>query len=764
MEVAARFPRWSLAACSGLVAVVLAWGATTLPWREWTTFGVITSVVAFAHGVTALLATAGHPARARAWRTQAIAALAYLGYLTWNLVTASAYVAVLYGGLGEGVAAGLAGAWAIAAFLTLPLSVWGIASTGGVRWGRPARAGTTATAVLAPIGLWHAADRPLPEHALQDEWDHDRIGQAVASQLPDPSTLAKPPADAPSLMTDLPARCAAPPGPGVATVIATFVADDPATGRPAASPYCAQGPGLIEALRDLKAHVSAHAYAGPIKIDVITGTQALEPLVPVADGLLLRPALDGVCEGQACLMPWQLVALDHFRSVKPIPVVPDLRFGFSPGRVRMALAMPERPRRVRNDLEGLVRVETASFVTDTEGLLHRLRALREDDPPPSAAQLDAAWTRAEDYITQAIGADGRFLYIVNPYTGNESYGGFSLARQAGTSLVLCELARDEERARDVARRALGMLASTERVAGELGMLAYPASKAVERVDLGSTALSTIAFLSCRDLVGDEFDPVIDRLTSFLLAMQKDDGGFYPAFDLRTERPIPGPDPLYAVGQAVYGLSLLERLVTPGGHPELAEPARVREAVELSMSYIAEGYWDNFLTDFFYMEENWHCLAARASLGHHRHEGYERFCLDYVRYKSRLLFEQDSGVTPEHLGGWGFSNVLPAHNTGTAGFGEALAAAMAIAHVRGESDPADDDRMRLVLRFLFRQQLDEVNCYACTTGRSMVGGMSENSGSPFVRIDYVQHAWAAMGHGGRRLGWAEGTSIPAPLSG
>lgn len=88
--------------------------------------------------------------------------------------------------------------------------------------------------------------------------------------------------------------------------------------------------------------------------------------------------------------------------------------------------------------------------------------------------------------------------------------------------------------------------------------------------------------------------------------------------------------------------------------------------------------------------------------------------------------------------------------------------MAIKEVRGESDPADEHRMRLAIRFLLHQQHDPVNCFACTKERSMVGGMGEHSGSPFIRIDYVQHAWAAMGHGGRMLGLAEGSSIPATI--
>ena len=43
-----------------------------------------------------------------------------------------------------------------------------------------------------------------------------------------------------------------------------------------------------------------------------------------------------------------------------------------------------------------------------------------------------------------------------------------------------------------------------------------------------------------------------------------------------------------------------------------------------------------MRDFFFFEENWHCLAARAALAHHRRDDYERFCLDYVTMKTRLL--------------------------------------------------------------------------------------------------------------------------------
>ena len=278
-----------------------------------------------------------------------------------------------------------------------------------------------------------------------------------------------------------------------------------------------------------------------------------------------------------------------------------------------------------------------------------------------------------------------------------------------------------------------------------------------------TALSTIALLSCRDLVGDEFDEAIGRMTRFLLHMQRDDGSFHPEIDLRTGEPIPGPDPLYAVGQAVFSLTLLERLVSEHDLPQLPDAERTRAAVEAAMRYTAEDYWSGFASDFFFMEENWHCLAARASLGHHRNDGYERFCIDYSHYKNRLILDADDGVDPELVGGYGFGNVLIPHNTGSSGFGEAMAASLALQRARGEDTQADEAVLRRALQFLVHHQWDAVDCFACATEpMSMVGAFSEHMASPEIRIDFVQHAMAGMGHGGRMLGLLEGSSIPTPL--
>jgi hypothetical protein len=721
-----------------------------LPWRDWTLFSIVTTAVGVMHGFTGVLALVGHHARGKAWRVQAVVSLTYLGYLTYNLATASSYVAELYGGLGRGVAAALGLVWVIVLALTVPLSAWGLAVTGGVRLTGKGKAGGAAAVVLLVVGVWRSTEAAAAEPHFDPDED---VASVLASAVPALDEL--PPGMGPTtLMTHEAAVCPEAPQPGRVTIVATFL-----SGRVSKSPVvrCVQAPELAGAAEQLRGVLQEEAVRGRIKLDVITATQELAHVVPVVDSMTLRPGLDGVCEGDRCLMPWQMVALELFNSTKPIPVIPDLRFGIDPVLLRRLLAPPGATGLIPTELEGLTRIETASFVTDADGALHRLRRLRREGPELTPENLDAAVRAAENYILSAQGQDGRFEYNLSPFTGIVSYRGFSLARQAGTTLVVCELSRDRERAKTVATQALAMLASTQRQHGDMSMLYYPREKPVDRVGLGDTALSSIALLSCRDLVGDRFDDTIDRMTRFLLAMQRPNGSFYPAFDLRAGEPVPGADPLYAVGQAVFALTLLEKL-TEQEQGRFAEHKRIRDAVEAAMDYIATDYWGGFARDFFFMEENWHCLAARASLRHHRHEGYEQFCLDYVTYKMRLILDENDRVDPDFVGGYGFGNVLVPHNTGSAGFGEAGAAALAIKEVRGDDRTELEERLAPVLRFLLHHQWDDVSCFACSAPHPVPGGFSEHMASPVIRIDYVQHAMAGMGHTGRMLGWVDGQSF------
>ncbi|KYF48999.1 hypothetical protein BE08_02005 [Sorangium cellulosum] len=387
------------------------------------------------------------------------------------------------------------------------------------------------------------------------------------------------------------------------------------------------------------------------------------------------------------------------------------------------------------------------------------------------ATVQQAAAAAQRYILAAQRKDGMFRYIVDPFTGRASFDGFSIARQAGTTLALCELGAGADGAaapkelRTTVQRSLALLAKLERRAGDggaVGALFYPADGRGTVANLNPTALSLVAFLSCRDVLGEAraaHDALIGRLARMVLATQRDDGGFAPQLDLARVAPVLGPTQLYEGGQSVLALSLLEDLAAREPRPELPPAAEVRAAVDRAMGYYANRYWDHFASDFVYMEENWHCLAARAALGRHRRDDYERFCLDYVAFKSRLVLDEGSEVAPDLVGGYGFGNVLPPHNTATAGFGEALAAAMAVKAARGEDLGRDRALMERVLLFLVRQQWSPATCFACSRDVVVEGGFGESMASPRIRIDYVQHAWAALGHGGRMLGLVPGRSAP-----
>jgi hypothetical protein len=763
----AATPRWSLAGVSLVHALVFAWAASVLPWQRWTVFAVSTGVLATAHAVTAGLALAGSRHRDRAWRIASFYALVYLALHTFTAVSAGLYIAALYDGLGRGIAAGLATVWCVLGMLTLPLALWGVAATGGLA--RRRGLGIAGALTLAcGFGLWRAAAAAAAEALPQLAGDPAALARELQAALAGASLRV--PRDRPKvhLWNRSPAQCDEPID--RPTLIVTYPVRGPAGAKDAkkappplrAASRCVQAERVEDLLPALTAMVADAAAPGPMKIDLLTASQPLRSSSPGPLSLLLRPGLDGVCEGQRCLMPWQMVALGQFNNYRPLPFIEDLRFGTDPGALRRALA--RRGETPEESIDGLTRVTTHSFIVDREGQVYHAPAMREALDELSAEDLARASLAAERHILAAQHEDGRFRYILHPFTGKVTWRGFAVPRQAGTTLSLCELGSPTPGVTAAARRSLAMLAGLERRSGAVsGLVHDEADRPPQRsAGLGDTALPLIAFLTCRPRTGPEHDALIARAARFLLAMQRPDGGFHPRFDLETGAPIAGADPMYAAGQAVFALTLLEALLAgDAAPPDLPDRAEVHAALERAMSFFAADYWDTSLYGFFFLEENWHCLAARAALSVHRHAGYEQFCLDYVEFKRRLILDAGSGVRSDLVGSYGFGNVLPGHNTPTGGFGEALAAAMDLRSADGAPPrPEDLALMTELLTFLVEQQWTERNCFACTPDQEVPGGFSESVSSPDMRIDYTQHVWSALGHGGRILGRGTPSSEPS----
>jgi hypothetical protein len=660
----------------------------------------------------------------------------------WSAV---AYLAGLHGSLGAGLLPALLAVWAFLLSLTLPFAVWALYPFLTAER-RALRRSGIALAVIAISGLLlagysHHSAQLEPSPAAASALTEKELTSALAALSELASRL--PPSRGPvrALATAAPATCPRAPSASLVTIVATFV--DTAG---AVRSHCESGQSLDAVRVALLSGLSGRVGRGPMQLDVVSGVSMLGSRHAWMDLLKLRPGLDGVCAGGRCLMPWQLLVHGFFSTHRPVQLIPDFQFGVAPEALWSALG--ESP---ASGLRGLVRFETRSYVVDLAAKVPRVVALvrqRRRDVVLGKKTLAAAGRAAEQHIVSAQLQNGKFRYTLDPLTGQADAESVSLARQGGTTLVLCELGGNNASVRQAIERSLSAFRTFERRVGEyVALTTVPAAAAAR---LGESTLPLVSLLAC---AARERLPVQDNvagLARFVLALQRPDGGFWPSMELATGRAEPGPEPLYSAGQAILGLVLLERRQRQQPSPELPPLELVQAAVERAMTHVAERYWSHPLRDFFFLEENWHCLAAREAIDVHRHVGYEDFCLDYVRFKARLILREEGGIDADFDGGFGFGNVVPPHNTGAAGLGEALAAALAIQKARGQVDGEDERLLGRILVFLLRQQWGQDNCAVCAT-REVIGSMSEHTHSLITRIDFAQHAWAALGHGGRILG-------------
>ncbi|HEY6876810.1 MAG TPA: hypothetical protein VI299_02280, partial [Polyangiales bacterium] len=664
-------------------------------------------------------------ARGHVWTALALYSLLWLAALTWVITDSALYIVDIYGGMGEAVAGALACIWAVIVLFTLPIASWGLHVAKPAWLGR--KRSMVAVSTVAVIALCAACSLRTRAQLAPVGTRVERVAQALEPLAR--THAGTPEGQAPASILQLsPAVCARP----LQQVHSLLVTTLDGNQRPMSRCVQTADEGeLVAALQGLLEHASPSA---PIKLDLVRGTQRIARENPLLDSLALRPALDGLCAREKCLAPWQLVALDAFTQNHPMSSMHDASFGVSLPLLTMVLgAARDAP---------LTRIDTASWVIDQHALRPLVRGRPLADPLTDEA-LDRAVAAAGAHIVAAERANGTFRYTLDPFTGRYDDRMVSMRRQAGTVFALCELLPAAQIA-EPADRALALLRSYEHRYRDLAML----SERDDIAEIGPSALPLIAFAACRHAVGPKYDDLIGGMARFLLTLQREDGAFYPEFELTTGRPRGDFESLYAGGQTMLGLILVEQLVRASPSPHWPDAEQLQRGIERAMNHYGKHYWPRPLRSLFFLEENWHCLAARAALRSHRNEDYEQFCLDYARFKRRWILGEEA--SPEHVGGYSMSDVFPPHAAVTAGFGETLSAALEIEHARGMDLREDQALLRNVLSWLLRQQWSADTCFACGAGGEAIGGFSEHTASPKIRIDYVQHAMAALRHGKQAL--------------
>ena len=737
-ESSPPLPRVSLAVTCFGHAAFFGWAASALPWRSGTTFALAASLLALLHLATGITALLRKPAwLVWAWRALSVgSALTFLG-VGWTMAAAAIYVGKLYLRLGPSVAGGIWAAAILLGLLTLPVAIWGALHTWPSRTRSLRRLGLGGSALSAVCVL----TLPLASSAASAEPVHhvDAALSTDLSKLLETHSKQEPSGARRSVAGAGPAVCESP---ITSERLSLLVAYVPRRGR--AASVCLQATTQRALRSQLKRLLRKARPGSTLVLDLVKAVKPLSSTFPLLDALEVRPGIDGVCEAERCLPAWQLTLGDVFSENRPLQSIPEASFGFSSEAVRQALG--SAPERAGQGIDGFVRIETESFSVDVNGV-HRLTRTRSTPPALSANGVADAVALAEQYIVGAQEADGTFRYALDPSSGAEDKATLNLPRQAGTTYALCELGQSAA-LQGTVQRALAAFAPTEQQFGAISALSDGSG-----FGLGKSALPLLAMLRCRELAGADNDRLIGQLSRLIIGMQRDDGSFFPAFEPGTKQGQGAHEILYAAGQAVLSLVLLEQQLEAlkGGAAEpLPAAAKLKGALDRAMAYYGGPYWPTPLRDFFFFEEGWHCLAARHALSSHRNDSYEQLCIDYVASRKRFVARADDTSEPNFLGGYGLGDLFPPRNTATAGLGEALDASIFIKQKRGMNVDADKALLRDLVGFLLRAQWSEASCYACKKPSDVVGGFSQQLASPGIRIDYVQHAMSAIGQGGKLL--------------
>ncbi len=387
--------------------------------------------------------------------------------------------------------------------------------------------------------------------------------------------------------------------------------------------------------------------------------------------------------------------------------------------------------------------------------MQRLERMSVRSIPVDEEHIRASIAAASEYLLRSQRKNGEFIYERDPFRAKGAKRRFNLPRHAGTTLALCELEvegakkpRSKGRAL-VIKRALKRMDRLFYQHGEYGYFA----KSKKRLRLGETALPLIAILECaaRGFAADESKLAAALRT--LVRLQRKDGSFMKGFSIPEEELMTPREGLFASGQAAYALILLEQYEQ--AHPKyslwqeagLESEAALGQIIDAALDYYGGSYWSNAPRDFFYFEENWHCLAARAALTSHRNEQYEQFCIDYMRFRLQFIEGPDSDLGLG--GGVTVSPLFPPYGTPTAGIAEAGSAAVSLLRARGAPASQMLAGVKASIGYLLRLQLNESTCFACMDRRAR-GGFGESSVAALIRVDFVQHAMAGIFHGGEVL--------------
>jgi hypothetical protein len=379
-----------------------------------------------------------------------------------------------------------------------------------------------------------------------------------------------------------------------------------------------------------------------------------------------------------------------------------------------------------------------------------LPVVRGNTPGPSLSSeaLKSAAIAGGDYLARHLRPDGQFDYEYWTARGQVAMAGYSIPRHAGATWYLAQIYRatGDPRFLDAAERAEAWLQEAH-PPGCDGPRACIGEPGADVVDLGSAALALVAESELeRAHPSESRRRFMQRLTDFVLAMQKPDGDFCHLYRPQTATRDEHTKMLYYSGEAAYALARLTAL-----GPSFATPHLV-EALDHALAYLTDRQYRPFALRFYFMEDHWTCMAVEAgwdALPTERRESYAKFCDQFVAFLGRTQFHEGDPIVdaqPDFAGAYGFSPLLPPHGTPVGSRSETTLSTYLLQKRRGLPEATLAATRRQIddgLRFLLGHQIQDDSAYLMADPDAARGGFLMSDVARYVRIDFVQHACSAM---------------------
>ncbi len=459
-------------------------------------------------------------------------------------------------------------------------------------------------------------------------------------------------------------------------------------------------------------------------VEVTLGQGPLPPRWPLLEMFALVPMREGLGASlrgrERYITPQQLVANRHYEGALRTPV-PEL----SPG-VRLDALIG----RLARDLGA----ERDELLAHGELFRFRTHLIAEAEYPRRVEVTEEALRDASvegvEFLLRHQAPDGRWTYVYDAATGAPRAEPYNLPRHSGTTYFAAQVDRlhGHEGARRGALRALRWLERNRiQRCGD-----HPCIAEGARADVGSSALTVVA---AAEVFAKAPDPgarrLVEGLTAFLRAQQRDDGELMHEYDLRAQRPI-DVQHMYYSGEAAFALLK--------AHEVLGDAANL-EAARRLMARLTGAGWDFLGSRYYYGEEHWTCIAAGEARGRVDSPEALDFCRRWFEFNDALQYRE--GQTPWRVSGaYGVGPLLVPRLTPVGSRTEAFVSTYELFRHHGQPTRELRALIERGLGMLLRWRWSPGPTHLFADPVGARGGMP---GSPLdlnARNDFVQHAGSA----------------------